>query len=140
MIQNAYGTSALSWSDIYQWYAPFRESRKDMKDNVTSGCHSTSTPDEQTEAFQDVLFEDCHYSLWITAEILNIGKDSVHMIVEQNLGHRKMCTRVVPPAFMLEPKQEWVMSVTSFHNRRLKFEKIITGDNSWCFEYNPARK
>jgi len=140
MIQNAYGSSALSWSDIYQWYAPFHESRKDMKDNATSGCHSTGTPDEQTEAVQDLLFEDCHNFLWITAEFLNIGKYSVHMTVEQNLGHRKMCTRFVPPAFMLEPKQEWIISVPSFHDRKLKFKKIITGDNSRCFEYNPGRK
>ena len=140
MIQNAYGSSALSWSDIYQRYAPFHECRKDMKDNATSGCRSTSAPDEQSEAVQDLLFEDCHNSLWITAEFLNIGKDSVHMIVEQNLGHRKMCTIFVPPALMLEPKQERVMSIPSFHDRRLKFQELITGDNSLCFEYNPIRK
>jgi len=140
MIQNAYGSSALGWSDIYQWNAPLRECRKDMKDNATSGCHSTGAPDEQIEAVHDLLFEDCHKSLWITAEFLNIGKDSVHTIVEQNLGHSKMYTRFVPPALMLEPKQERVMSVHSFHDRRLKFQTLITGDNSWCFEYNPARK
>ena len=62
------------------------------------------------------------------------------MIVGQNLGHRKMCTKFVPPSLMLEAKQERVMSVPSFHDRRLKFQKLITGDDSWCFEYNPARK
>lgn len=67
MIQNAYGSSALSWSDIYQWYAPFCECRKDMKDKATSGCHSTGAPDEQIEAVHDLLFEDCHNSLCITA-------------------------------------------------------------------------
>jgi len=63
MILNAYGSSALSWSDIYQWYAPLRECREDMKDNATSGYHSTGTPDEQTEAVHDLLSEDCHSSL-----------------------------------------------------------------------------
>jgi hypothetical protein len=52
------------------------------------------------------------------------------MIVEQNLGHTKICTRFVPPALMFEPKQERVMSVPSFHDRRLKFQKLTTGDNS----------
>ena len=75
MIQNAYGSSALSCSNIYQWYAPACEGRKDMKDNVRNSCHSTGTPDEQTEAVHDLLIEDCRNTLWITAEFLNIGKD-----------------------------------------------------------------
>ena len=57
MIQNAYGSSALSWTDIYQWYAPFHKCRKDTKDNATSGCHSTGTPDEQIEAVDGLLFK-----------------------------------------------------------------------------------
>ena len=31
------------------------------------------------------------------------------------------------------------MSVPSFHDRGLEFQKLMTGDNSWCFEYNPAK-
>jgi hypothetical protein len=34
-----------------------------MKDNATSGYHSTGTPGEQIEAVNDLLSEDCHNSL-----------------------------------------------------------------------------
>jgi hypothetical protein len=47
------------------------------------------------------------------------------MIVEQNLGDRKICTRFVPQALMLEPEQKQVMSVPSFHDRRLKLQNSL---------------
>jgi hypothetical protein len=66
--------------------------------------------DLKIEAVCILLIDDCGNSLGMTAESLNIGKDTIHMILEQNLGQRNMCPRFFPPALITEHKQDWIAS------------------------------
>ena len=42
LINKAYGSAAMSCTIVYQWYARFRDRRKDMKGDARSGRPSTA--------------------------------------------------------------------------------------------------
>ena len=74
---------------------------------------------------------------------LNIGKKTVHRIVTEDLGKRKICARFVPHALTTEQKQERVVYCQDLllmgQDERF-WENIITGDETWCFAYDLATK
>jgi len=74
---------------------------------------------------------------------LNIGKETVCWTVNEDLGKRKICARFVPHALTAEQKQERVAYCQDLllmgQDERFG-ENIITGDETWCFAYDPATK
>ena len=64
-----------------------------MKDDARSGCSSTARTDENVESVHCLLTEDRHTTLQVTADCLNIGKETVCWIVTKDLGKKKdLCT------------------------------------------------
>ena len=61
-----------------------------------------------------LLTEDRHTTLQMIADRLNIGKETVHRIVTEDLGKRKICARFVPHALTTEQKQERVFTARIF--------------------------
>ena len=85
---------------------------------------------------------DRQISVRRVADELGIPKSSVHEIMSNELGMRKVCTRWVPK--LLTPLQranrvdccvellrESEADPTSF------FERIVTGDETWVYHYDP---
>jgi len=76
------------------------------------------------------------------AESLNIPKTVVLQILKENLG--KLCARFVPHSLTPEQRKikshpaktlsQWPMQAKNLFNR------IIMGDETWCFAYNPETK
>ena len=74
---------------------------------------------------------------------LNIGKEKVRQIASEDLGKSKICMRFVPHALTTEQKQERVVycQVLLVMGQDERFwENISTGDEKWCFAYDPATK
>jgi hypothetical protein len=78
------------------------------------------------------------------AESLNIPKALVLPILKEDLGKRKLWARFVPQSLIPEQREDRVTSwqeiiamadVDSFFKN-----KIITGDETWCFAYDPETK
>ena len=78
------------------------------------------------------------------AEELSINKDTVWSIITENLEMRKVCTKMVPKLLSEDQKQQ---RVTVYQDiiERLKSDpdllgRVIPGNESWIFEYNPETK
>ena len=80
-----------------------------MKDDARSGRPSTARTDENVESVRRLLTEDRRTILQMIADGLNIGKETVHRIVTEDLGKRKTCVRFVRHALTTEEKQERVV-------------------------------
>jgi hypothetical protein len=78
------------------------------------------------------------------AESLNIPKTVVLQILKEDLGKRKLCARLVPGFLTLEQREDQVTSckyLIAMANAEKNFlNKIITGDETWCFAYDPKTK
>ena len=79
-----------------------------MKDDVRSGRPSTARTDKNVESVCRLLTEDRRTTLQMTANRLNIGKETVRRILTEDLGKRKICARFVSYALTAEQKQERV--------------------------------
>jgi len=114
-----------------------------VKDDARSGHPSTARTDENVECVCRLLTEDHHTTLQMIADRLNIGKETVRRIVTEDLGKRKICARFVPHALTTEQKQEHIVFCQDLllmgQDERF-WENIITGDETWCFAYNPTTK
>jgi len=114
-----------------------------VKDDAKSGRPSTARTDENVEPVRRLLIEDRRTTLQLIADRLNIGKETVRWTVTEDLGKRKICARFLPHAFTTEQKQERVVYCQDLllmgPDERF-WENIITGDETWCFAYDPATK
>jgi histone-lysine N-methyltransferase SETMAR len=78
------------------------------------------------------------------AESLNIPKTVVLRILKEDLGKRKLCARVVPHSLTPEQREDRVILANTLSRWPMQKEncsnKIITGDETWCFVYDPETK
>jgi hypothetical protein len=60
------------------------------------------------------------------------------------LGKRKLSARFVPDSLKPEQKEDWVTScqdiIAMADADKNFFNKIIMGDETWCFAYDPKTK
>jgi len=83
-------------------------------------------------------------TLRLMAEELGIGKEAVRTIVREDLGKRKICSRFVPHRLTAEQKEKRMECANDFvrmcHQDRSFLTTIVTGDETWCYQYDPETK
>jgi hypothetical protein len=74
-------------------------------------------------------------------ESLNIPKTVVLRILKKDLGKRKLCACFVPHSLTPEQREDQVTSskdiIVLADADKHFFNKIIMGDEGWCFAYDP---
>jgi histone-lysine N-methyltransferase SETMAR len=80
----------------------------------------------------------------MTAESLNIPKTAVLQILKVDLGKRKLNAHFVPQSLTPEQREDQVTScqdiIAIANADKNFFNKIIMGDETWCFAYEPETK
>jgi histone-lysine N-methyltransferase SETMAR len=79
----------------------------------------------------------------VIAESLNIPKTVVLRILKKDLGKRKLCASFVPHSLTHEQREDGVDLAKTLSRRPMQtktFNKIIMGDETWCFVYDPETK
>jgi len=75
---------------------------------------------------------------------VNIGKDTVRKIVVEDLRKWKICSRFVPHSLTPEQKDQRIAAcrdlIVTADSDPDFFKKILTGDETWCFAYDPTTK
>ena len=84
----------MSRKCVYDWFKRFRDEKETAEDEPRSGRPSTSRTPDMIERM----------TLRLITEELGISKDTVHTIVRQDLGKRKICSRFVPHKLTDEQK------------------------------------
>ncbi|XP_064488498.1 uncharacterized protein LOC135400592 [Ornithodoros turicata] len=77
-------------------------------------------------------------------ELTGLPKTSVHRILTEDLQKRKLCARFVPHVLTSGQKRAGLehcrdMQVTAAEDSEF-LPSIITGDETWCFQYEPSTK
>ena len=107
------------------------------------GRPSTARTVENVESIRLLFTEDRRTTLQMIADRLNIGKETVRRIGTEDFGKRKICAKFVPHALTTKQKQECVVycqDLLLMGQDECFWENIITGDETWCFAYDPATK
>jgi hypothetical protein len=96
MIQTVYGSEAMSRKNVFKWYARFRDCRESTEDDPWPGPSVTVQTQENVQKVAEILRNDRCASTRIIEELTGIPKSTVHLILMENLGKRKVCSRFVP--------------------------------------------
>jgi len=96
MINAAYGDQTLSHSCVSWLYGRFRDGWEDLEDDPRSGRPTECRSDDNVEKISQLLLQNCHLSLRMLADEVNIGKDTVRKIVVEDLQKWKICLCFVP--------------------------------------------
>ncbi|KAG5345301.1 SETMR methyltransferase, partial [Acromyrmex heyeri] len=155
MLQKCYGDDTLSKTQVYQWYERFKSGREAVEDDARPGRPSTLKTDENVDEIRQLLIENRKLTIREIAETTNISFGSVQSILREDLGlilHDdniymwKLCAKIVPkvltdgqklrPVVLLDVSNDWIENAQDLNF----FKRMITGDESWIYEYNPATK
>jgi hypothetical protein len=75
----------------------------------------------------------------VIAEELNMNKETVRQIVMEDLGLRKFSAKMVPRILTHDLKHWLHISSDILHNAKM-FDRVITSDEAWYFQYNLETK
>ncbi|GFO18924.1 LOW QUALITY PROTEIN: histone-lysine N-methyltransferase SETMAR [Plakobranchus ocellatus] len=98
----------MSRSRVYQWCTWFGEGRTSLGDEPKSGRPKTSTNEENTTRVDELIRCDRRMKLREIALKLEIPKSTIHEIVHDTLGYRKVSARWIPKMLTEDHKLERV--------------------------------
>jgi transposase len=144
MLQNVYGDESSSRSSVFEWFKRFKDGREDHQDDPRSGRPSTSRNADTVENVPEMVTRDRRLALRVMLDELNINKETIRQILHEDLRKRKICAKFVPHSLTDEQKQRRLISCQDFIQTcqdNLSFlDCIVTGDESWVFQYDPNTK
>ena len=80
----------------------------------------------------------------LIAEELGISKDTVHTIIRDNLGKRKICSQIEQCKLSDEQKTKRMENSGDFifmcDQNPFLLENVVTGDGTWCYQFDPESK
>ncbi|UYV60257.1 hypothetical protein LAZ67_1000570 [Cordylochernes scorpioides] len=122
----------------------FKEGREEVADEPRSGRPTTARTDENVDRELDVLRTDRRLSIQQIADTLHMSTFVAHGIVTEDLQMRKVCAKLVPKVLTQDQKVLRVLRCQELLNL-IKNEpdflnSVVTGDESWMFEYDPESK
>ncbi|PNF41749.1 hypothetical protein B7P43_G03429 [Cryptotermes secundus] len=143
-IQQAFGDDAMSNSRIKEWYNRFKDGRTSVDSEPRSGRPSTSRNENVIEQVRTLVMEDCHITVRELANEIGVSIGSVHSILTEDLGRRRVSAKFVPKLLTMEQKHrrlEIAQDMLDNANSNPNFlNTVITGDESWVYGYDPETK
>lgn len=143
-LQQAYGDSVLSRAQVFRWFKAFSEGRESIEDEPRTGRPSSSRTDENVDRIRDLVRSDRRLTVRMIGEELNLSHTTVHQILTNELEMRKICAKMVPKNLSQDQKnirkERCLDFLDSIENDPHFLERVITGDESWVFEYDPETK
>ena len=93
---------------------------------------------------KQLVQSDHRLTVWMISDELNLNRESVQMILLHDLGMENMCAKIVPKILSKDQKQNQVKFCEDMLEKIKDdldiLRQIITGDETWVFQYNPERK
>ena len=137
-LDSVYKDSAPSYRIVAKWVAEFKDLERAFEDVLRMGRPSIITANENIEAVERIVMRERQISVRCVAEELAIPKITIHKIMNNHMGMKKVCTRWVLKLFThrFNVPIVWIV-VKSEVNPAKFFDCIVTGDESWIHHYDP---
>ncbi|UYV82242.1 K02A2.6-like [Cordylochernes scorpioides] len=126
MLQKAFMDDCISRSQSGKWHKAFKEDREEVADEPRSGCPTTARTDENVDRVLEVLRTDRRLSIQKIADTLHMSTFVVNRIVTEDLQMQR--------TLRCQELLDLIQNEPGFLN------SVVTGDESWMFEYDPESK
>ncbi|UYV73903.1 hypothetical protein LAZ67_11001358 [Cordylochernes scorpioides] len=144
LMKQVYGTLCLSKSNVFIRHKRFSDGRNTLEDDKHTGRPSSSKTPESIEKVREFVANNRSASLRMMAEVLHINKETIRIILHEDLGKTKVCAKFVPHTLTGEQKSLRIAHcrdiISAYENDSNFLKSIVTGDETWCFQYDPKTK
>lgn len=145
LIQEAYGLDALSRTQVFEWHKRFRGGLEEVEDKQREGRPQNPETENIVAQIEAIIREDPRQTVRRIGEAVGISKSNAHRIMTEDLGMSRVCCRWVPRLLTIQMKDNRVACCNENLNRRFHegldfLNRIITGDETWLYFYDPETK
>ena len=134
----------MSRTRVFEWHKRFVEGREDVEDDPKTGRPCTSTTYSNIEKVRQLVRSDRRLTIRVIASEVGMDKETVRTILADTLGMRKVCAKMVPRLLTKEQKVQRLNAcrhiLQQMEAEEKLLENVITGDESWVFQYDPETK
>jgi hypothetical protein len=95
-LQQAFGDDAMSRAQTVRWHKMFSEGRIFVEDEQRSGRPSATRTGDSTALVRELFRADQKLTVRMIADEVNMNPETVHLILTEELGMRKICDKMVP--------------------------------------------
>ena len=130
---------------VYKWMERFRDGREAVEDDEGRGRPITSKNVEIVDYVGSLVEEDRRLSVCEIVQAVDISVGSAHSILHEDLGLSELSARWVPKALLPDQLHLRCELSTAILTKiegieDAFFSRIITGDKTWVYQYDPETK
>jgi histone-lysine N-methyltransferase SETMAR len=136
----AYGEYAMKKSSVFEWNRWLKEGQADVQDDPRSWQAKMQRTDANVDRVRTLVRSHRRLGVRLIPEELNMNRETVRQIITEDLGMRKISAKMVPQILTVDQQQCWLDSSSALLHNAEMFDRIITGDKMWCFQYDLETK
>jgi len=95
-LKRAFGERSVWSARIFRWHKEFLDGRDSVEDEPRSGRICTSKTDENVTKVRALLMSYRRLTVRMIGSDLNFNHQTVHDILAEELGMRKICAKLAP--------------------------------------------
>ncbi len=143
MMKKVYGDDVKQTS-VYRWYRMISEGRQSLQDEPRSGRPVTARNADHIFQIRDRIRNDRRLSVRELAAMTGLSVGSVDTILNTDLKMSRICCKFVPKILQDDQKERRKMvaqeMLAEVENDPDFLSKVVTGDESWIYCYDPQTK
>jgi AraC-like DNA-binding protein len=143
LVKTAYGDNALKKTQAYEWFGRFKAGRESIKDDERSGRPKDGRNEQTIAKVRDLITSDRRLTVREISLQLSLGFGTVQRILTDDLGMSRVSAKMVPKLLTDEAEKRLTTSqaLLQLSEEDTDFmSKIITGDESWVYGYDPETR
>ena len=144
MLDMAYGDVAMKRATCFRWHKRFKNYRLSVEDDERSGRPSTSTDDPHIDEINTLVRANRRLTVRELAEECRISVGSCHHILTEEFKMYRVAAKFVPCLMTSDQQAHRVQVCQNLldhsENDKEFSSKIITGDESWVYNYDGKTK
>lgn len=144
MIKKVYKDDAMGRSTTFEWYCNFKNGRTSVFDEPRPGRPTSVRNDENAVLVRSLIEDNRKITIRSIAEETDLSFGTVQKIITVDLDMIRVAAKFVPKMLTREQKanrKDVCENLTEMLNTEPDLlQKIIAGDESWCFAYDPLTK
>jgi hypothetical protein len=136
----AYGAYAMKKSSVFERHRRLKEGREDVQNDPRSGQPKMQRTDANVDRVRTLVGSDRRVGVRVIAEKLNMNRKTVRQSVKEDLRMRKISKKMAPRILTHDQKKPSFHILSDLLRNAEMFDRVITGDETWCFQYDRETK
>ena len=144
LIKHVYEDDALGCSAVFKWHQRFSQGRDSLEDDQRMGWSPTDRTERKIEEVATVVRANCSQSIEDIAAEVVVSHGTCHKILTDDLKMSRVTQQRVPRILTQDQHDDRMTIcgdlISTADQDRTILKCIITGDETWCFLYDPTLK